>query len=166
MCRVHDGNTTVSRSREKELVLDARRCLDFTCDSIVQIRLPLRALSDHGSYAYVRLFSIPYFSGIIMYDALQLWPLKNESVIVNLDDKTGPARILCITRNALKRRLYYFYRYCNQRLPVELTRYFGVYVGIGYNYARKRPSLFDDGITHTELYTHPPYVPTPFGKKK
>ena len=65
-------------------------------------------------------------------------PWKNESVIVNLDDESGPGTH-CVCYKKRGNRVHYFDGFGNLRPPLELMQYFGDTADVRYNYERKQP---------------------------
>lgn len=58
-----------------------------------------------------------------MRNNLPLKPHRNESAIINLDDKQGPGtHWVCYRKRGLK--VHYFDSYGNLQPPLELSRYF------------------------------------------
>lgn len=62
-----------------------------------------------------------------------LGPNKNESAIINLDDKNGPGTHWCAYKKN-KNKIIYLDSFGNLRPPLDLIEYFGVGSIIMYNY--------------------------------
>lgn len=97
--------------------------------------LPHRALTNIDLIKYAKAFKIPYFRGVFMRNDLPTnGPRKNESAIINLDDRDGAGTHWV----AYKKRLndvIYFDSFGDLKPPQELINYLGV-GSIKYNYKK------------------------------
>ena len=78
--------------------------------------------------------NIPFFRGVFMRNELpKKGPRKNETAIVNLDDKNGPGTHW-VAYKKKNRDVVYFDSFGNLKPPRELINYFGVGSNILYNH--------------------------------
>ena len=84
---------------------------------------------------YAQKLKIPHFRGVFMRNALpKNGPRKNESAIVNLDDKDGPGtHWVAYKKNG--NSAIYFDSFGNLRPPEDLVKYLGI-EKIRYNHER------------------------------
>lgn len=97
--------------------------------------LPKRALTNIDLLAYAKIYSIPYFRGVFMRNALPVnGPHYNESAIVNLDSKSGPGTHW-VAYQKRGSKVIYFDSFGDLRPPLDLISYLRV-DEIMYNYKR------------------------------
>lgn len=98
------------------------------------MKLPHRALTDADLLKYAKFLKIPYFRGVYMRNAMpKKGPRKNESAIVNLDDKEGPGTHW-VAYEKKNREIIYFDSFGNLYPPQDLIQYFGDGSIIKYNH--------------------------------
>lgn len=94
--------------------------------------MPARALYDHEIIKFAKQLKIPYFRGVFMRDALPLYPKKNESAVVNLDDSTNyGTHWVCYAKRG--NQVKYYDSFGDLRPPLEIIRYMGKNCQIYYN---------------------------------
>lgn len=97
--------------------------------------LPRRALTDGDLRKYAKLMRIQYFRGTFMRNDLpKKGPWKNESAIINLDDKQGPGTHW-VAYKKLGNDVTYFDSFGNLQPPTDLFNYLRV-GSIKHNYIR------------------------------
>lgn len=87
------------------------------------IALPKRALSNLDLIKYTHKLKIRKFRGVYMRNSLPEKITKNESGIINLDDKTGPGTHWTAYIKKEK-NIMYFDSMGHLKPPLELIRYF------------------------------------------
>lgn len=86
---------------------------------------------------YASCLKVPFFRGVFMRNSLPLKMWKNESGIVNLDDKNGTGTHW-VAYKRLFDTIYYFDSFGNLPPPKELSKYFGSESRVFFNYDRRQ----------------------------
>ena len=99
------------------------------------VNLLSRELTNAEIIKYAQKLKIPNFRGLFMRNALpENGPRKNESAIVNLNDKDGPGtHWVAYKKNG--NNVIYFDIFGNLRSPGDLVKYLGI-KKIKYNHER------------------------------
>lgn len=87
------------------------------------IKLPRHALSNIEIKKFAHLLQIPHFRGVYMRNKLPKNIYKNESGVINIDDKNGSGThwTAYIKNN---KHIVYFDSIGNLRPPLEVVKYF------------------------------------------
>lgn len=98
--------------------------------------MPRRALTNRDLHSIATKAGVPYFRGVCMRNELDNEkPWKNESRIINLDDREGPGSHW-VTYKKRGPIVHYFDGFGNLGPPKELVDYLGPNTKIFYNYDR------------------------------
>jgi hypothetical protein len=98
------------------------------------LKLPNRALTDADIIKFAKKLEIPHFRGVFMRNDLpQTGPWKEESAIINLDDKSGPGTHWTAYKKSFS-DVSYFDSFGNLSPPSDFISYIGSGSLIKYNH--------------------------------
>ncbi|XP_046587851.1 uncharacterized protein LOC124293002 [Neodiprion lecontei] len=115
------------------------------------LQLPRRALTNWDLLKYAKIMKIPYFRGVFMRNEMpKTGPRKNETAVVNLDNKDGPGTHW-ISYKKRGSDVVYFDSFGHLQPPLDLVKYLGV-GSVKYNDEREdfcNVSSVSDGPPNT-----------------
>ena len=99
--------------------------------------MPKHALTDAEIERYAKILNVRHFRGVYMRNGLpRKKPRKNESAVVNLDDRNGPGTHW-VAYKKVGKNVQYFDSFGNLQPPRELIDYLKG-CNIVYNYERRQ----------------------------